>query len=301
MRPTAVAALLATFLLSPRSASLALQDPPPWSKVGSFLYQLQDLDPAKVGASNFGLVVTDFSRDGTEAKRWTAKDLAVMKTRPKLVLAYVSIGEAETYRWYWEKAWDADNDGTPDKGAPTWLGPVNPDWPGNYKVRYWDPKWQQIVFAYLDKVLEAGFDGAYLDIVDGYEYWTARKTAEQEMVDFVKAIAAHARKKNPHFGIFPQNGDALASHADYVETVTGIGREDLFFDGDRRVPARETAEGVANLEVFQKAGKLVLVTDYPTKRKNVDEVYEKAAAKGFVAYVTVRELNELRVNEGHEP
>ncbi len=284
------------------AALLALpQDAPSWEKVRSFAYQLQDLDPAKAGDSRFDLLITDVSRDGTEKGRWTAKDVAAMKKRPKLVLAYLSIGEAETYRGYWEKAWDADGDGRPDKGAPEWLGPVNPDWAGNYKVRYWDPKWQEIVFAYLDKILDAGFDGAYLDIIDAYEFWGDRKTAEQEMVDFVKAIAAHARRKQKHFGIFPQNGDGLASHKDYVEAVTGIGREDLFFDGNKPQPARETADGVKNLEVFKKAGKLVLVTDYPTKSERIDEFYKKTAEKGFVPYATVRELNALTVNAGHEP
>ena len=33
------------------------------------------------------------------------------------MLAYVSIGEAENYRFYWEESWDADNDGQPDADA----------------------------------------------------------------------------------------------------------------------------------------------------------------------------------------
>lgn len=288
------------------AALLALQEAPAWENVKAFLYQLQGLDIDKVGASKFDLVITDFSRDGTEAGRWTAKDVDAMRKTPKLVLAYLSIGEAETYRWYWKNKWDADGDGRPDKGAPDWLGPVNPDWPGNHKVRYWDPKWQQIVFAYLDKILEAGFDGAYLDIIDGYEFWGPegngeRKTAGRDMVDFVKAIAERARKKKPGFGVFPQNGDALARHDDYVKAVTGIGREDLFYDGNKRQPARETKAGIANLDVFRKAGKLVLVTDYVTRAREIDDFYRRAKKRGFVPYATVRELNKLTVNQGHEP
>ena len=83
----------------------------------------------------------------------------------------MSIGEAENYRWYWQKSWDANRNGKPDAGAPAWLGPSNPDWPGNYKVRYWDAGWQELVYAYIDKVLDAGYDGVYLDIVDAYQYW----------------------------------------------------------------------------------------------------------------------------------
>ncbi len=45
----------------------------------------------------------------------------------------------------------------------------------NYKVRYWEDGWQDIIFgndnSYLKKILDAGFDGVYLDIIDGFEYF----------------------------------------------------------------------------------------------------------------------------------
>lgn len=56
-----------------------------------------------------------------------------------------------------------------------WLVEENPNWPGNYKVRYWMSEWQALFFgsaeAYLNKVLAAGFDGAYLDLIDAFEYF----------------------------------------------------------------------------------------------------------------------------------
>lgn len=272
-----------------------------WPKVDDFTYQLQNVDPAAIGASTFDLAIVDVSRDGTEAGRWTADDLALMRKVPKRLLAYLSIGEAEDYRGYWKREWDANRDGKPDKGAPAWLGHVNPDWAGNYKVRYWDADWQKIVFEELDRVVKAGFDGVYLDIIDAYEFWTDRKTAERDMVEFVKAIAARARASSAAFAVFPQNGDGLAAHRDYVDVVTGIGREDLFFDGDKRQPAGETREAAANLDVFRKAGKLVLVTEYPTKKDAVDEVYRRAKERGFVPYATGRALDKLTVNAGHTP
>jgi cysteinyl-tRNA synthetase len=86
-----------------------------------------------------------------------------------LVVSYLSIGEAETYRDYWDADWDADGDGRPDAGAPAWLGDSNPAWPDNYKVRYWMPGWQRIVLQRVDALIDAGFDGAYLDIIDAWE------------------------------------------------------------------------------------------------------------------------------------
>ena len=74
------------------------------------------------------------------------------------MLAYMNIGEAEDYRFYWQDGWRPGN--------PTWLDAENPDWPGNYEVYHWDPGWQAIISAYTDRLLSAGFDGAYLDIID---------------------------------------------------------------------------------------------------------------------------------------
>ncbi|MFQ5859236.1 MAG: hypothetical protein ACE5LU_26855 [Anaerolineae bacterium] len=60
--------------------------------------------------------------------------------------------------------------------------------------------------GYTDRPLDAGFDGAYLDIIDAYEYYAGqgRTTAAQEMADFVAAIRTHARDRDPDCYIFPQ-------------------------------------------------------------------------------------------------
>ncbi len=101
----------------------------------------------------------------------TGGDLAALKVKAnggkRLVIAYMSIGEAEDYRYYWQSEWD--------RFSPSWLDKENPDWEGNYKVHYWDPDWQAIIYggndSYLDRILSAGFDGVYLDIIDAFEYF----------------------------------------------------------------------------------------------------------------------------------
>ena len=288
-----------------------------WEDVNDFLYQLQNIDLSAIGNTRFDLVIMDYSSDGSDEGRFTANQIGALKNSPggpKLVVAYMSIGEAENYRWYWQGEWDADNDGSPDPGAPSWLGPSNPDWPGNYKVRYWEPAWQNLIYgtsdSYLDRIVSAGFDGVYLDIIDAYEYWGPggdsgenRESAEQEMVAFVKAIAAYARllSENAEFGVFPQNGEGLSSHSDYVTAVTGLGKEDTWYDGDSPQPASETNEVLAHLDVFQQAEKLVLVIDYVTEQDLIADFYTKARSRGYVPYATGRELDTLTINGGHEP
>jgi cysteinyl-tRNA synthetase len=109
----------------------------------------------------------DYSFDGSDANRFTPNHITALKTKPdqkrRRVIAYMSIGEAESYRFYWQPGWTVGN--------PGFLEEENSDWPGNYKVRYWDAEWQKIIFEYLTRIVQAGFDGVYLDIVDAYEYF----------------------------------------------------------------------------------------------------------------------------------
>ena len=296
------AALMAALSFGAGSASAA-EEP------NDFVYQLQRINLEAIGETKFDLVIMDYSRDGSDEKAFTEEQISALQnnpTDPKTVLSYMSIGEAEDYRWYWQRSWDRNRDGKPSASAPDWLGRSNPNWPGNYKVRYWDEDWQQIVYEYVDKVLAAGYDGVYLDIVDAYQYWRPREPGvpvEDEMVAFVKDIAAYARvtQNRPNFQVFVQNAEELSTHSDYVQTVSGIGKEDLFYNGNRRQPTGEVNWSVSHLDAFKDAGKPVLVTDYVTERPKIDAFYEKAQAHGYVPYATRRDLDVLRINRGHEP
>lgn len=125
-----------------------------------------------LAATDFDVLLLDlFFNDNTPL---TAAEVAALKTKAnggrRLAVAYLSIGEAEDYRYYWRPEWAVS--------PPAWLGAENPDWPGNYKVAYWDPSWQAIIRggagSYLRRILDAGFDGVYLDLIDAFEYYETR-------------------------------------------------------------------------------------------------------------------------------
>jgi len=276
--------------------------PPGLSAVDDFLYQLQDIDLAAIGDTAYDLAIVDYSAWGDDESAFTAAQIATLKQSPggdKIVLAYMSIGEAENYRFYWQDGWVP--------GDPDWLDAENPNWPGNYKVHYWAPGWQSIVLSYTDRLLDAGFDGAYLDIIDAYEYYAdgGRATAAQEMAGFVAAIRAHARARDPDFYIFPQNAPELAEKVPaYLDCVDGIGQEDIYYGyekDDRPTPPAVTAGLAGYLDTFRDAGKLVLTVDYATTPAHVDDAYAKSQDRGYVPFVTVRDLDRLTINPGHEP
>lgn len=146
------------------------------SQVKNFLYLINPEQYAHksdfilaVTATNYDLLIMDlFFRDDSV---FSANEVNQLKNKAnggqRLVLAYMSIGEAEDYRYYWQSAWN--------RNRPSWLAAENPNWAGNYKVRYWQAEWQNIIYgndqSYLKKILDAGFDGVYLDIIDAFDYF----------------------------------------------------------------------------------------------------------------------------------
>lgn len=146
------------------------------SQVKNFLYLINpDNFSSKtafinaVTATNYDLLIMDLFFD--EHTVFTSSEIAQIKSKAnggkRLVLSYMSIGEAEDYRYYWQSSWNAD--------PPSWLDSENEYWEGNYKVKYWDAEWQNIIYgndnSYLKKILNANFDGVYLDIIDAFEYY----------------------------------------------------------------------------------------------------------------------------------
>lgn len=121
-----------------------------------------------VAATNYDVIIMDLYHNEDS---YTSTEIEQLKTKQnggtRLVICYMSIGEAEDYRYYWQSDWSVGN--------PDWLTEENPDWEGNFKVMYWEQDWQDIIYgndsSYLKKILDAGFDGVYLDIIDAFEYF----------------------------------------------------------------------------------------------------------------------------------
>lgn len=119
-----------------------------------------------VKTTNYDFIIMDFfynEEEYTEAQIEELKQKANGGTR--LLICYLSIGEAEDYRYYWQSNWAVGN--------PSFIEKENPHWQGNYVVRYWEQEWQNIIFgndnSYLKNIIDAGFDGVYLDLIDAFE------------------------------------------------------------------------------------------------------------------------------------
>ena len=256
-------------------------------------------------------IILDASFDGSSRGAWTPREIrAIRNARPgRRVLAYLSIGEAEDYRAYWRRAWDANRDGRPDPGAPAWLLGENPDWPGNYEVRYWQRPWQTLLLAQLDAIVRAGFDGVYLDLVDAFEFFEYDRASRQwidhrrnpdtgrtyrrDMIAWVQRVAARARATRPAFLVVPQNGVQLLGSAAYRDTLSAIGVEDLFTLGNQPQPRDHVAYSLAYLRKLAPLRKPVLVIEYGTRPASWQRSLRGAAQNGFTLLLTDRNLCTL--------
>jgi uncharacterized protein (TIGR01370 family) len=270
-------------------------------EVTSWAYQLQNVDIDQVVASDtFQLIVMDYSADGSHEGKYTPEQIKRIRQSGKKVLAYLSIGEAENYRSYWKSEWET----TP----PPWLGPENPDWSNNYKVRYWESQWQDLVFNYLDEIYDQGFDGIYCDIIDAFYYWREENpeqpNADTLMVQFLIRLREHLSSRDGRpFAIVMQNGESIiheenvtdALRRQLFDSIDGIGVEDVFFNGplENNNPFRPEKERLPYLREFLEAQKVVLSVDYLTDPSLIEVYLKEAQGEQFVPYNSTRELDTL--------
>jgi cysteinyl-tRNA synthetase, unknown class len=242
-------------------------------------YQLQNVDPAAIARSPVDMVVIDIAGERADFSR---NEIEAMRRKPdgsaRLVLAYMSVGEAESYRWYWLQR------------SAEWLGRENKKWRGNYAVRFWHPDWQAIIFDYADRIVAAGFDGVYLDRVDIFE----EMGHAEAMVDFVERISQRAKAQRDGFVVISQNGDALINDARFRGAIDGFAREDLLYgeaaDG-RRNDDDSIGESIARLRRVTAEGKPVFVVEYPRDEEQAQTAAREIAEQNFIGLMAKRALD----------
>lgn len=118
-----------------------------------------------VSATNYDVIIMDaFFGD----ELWPHEELCQLKTKAnggkRLAIAYMNVGAAEKFRFYWQKDWKLGN--------PTWLKKKYDGYNDEIWVEFWEKEWKDIILykpdSYINRILAAGFDGVYLDNVEAY-------------------------------------------------------------------------------------------------------------------------------------
>jgi cysteinyl-tRNA synthetase, unknown class len=296
----------------PAPVALPARTGPQLASAQTWGYQLQGVS-AGLLAPELDVLVVDYARDGRHETALKPSEVARLRQRgasqPRIVLSYLSIGEAESYRFYWRPSWR--------QNPPPWLGSENATWRHNFAVQFWHAQWQNVIIktkpanrldelmerfwpaqkAYLDHIIDAGFDGVYLDRIDAYEGATAqRPTARADMIAFVQAISAYAKARRPGFLIVPQNAEELLDDATYLAAIDGIAKEDLLFglagDGIANDPG-EISASLALLARVRAARKPVFVIEYLKDQAAQAQASKELRSRGFIDVFAARTLDQV--------
>lgn len=274
----------------------------PFDGAKSWAYQLNNLGPeqqARIAASPYDLVVIDYAQsakgDLVEVPL-TRDEVARMKVKPdggkRIIIAYLSIGESEDNRYYWKAEWS--------RKRPAWMGAESKEWKGNYLVKYWEPVWQNYIYgsplSYVDRILEAGFDGFYVDRADAYYRFGDTKDARDKMAAFLVKLSAYIRSKKPDAGIMMQNAEELLDRPAVVAAIDAIAKEDLVYGITHReeINKRDDIDySTKLLKDAQSSGKAIFVVEYLKNPKNIADAKQRMADLGFVLYYGPRGLFEI--------
>lgn len=314
------------------TVSLAPLARKPLAQVRSWAIQLQGLERSGAVASlqraTVDLVVIEATSNVRGSEGFASADVVrKLQSTPgealpsKLVLAYLNVGQAEDYRDYWREDWRAPT--TEERGSPDFLLSLDPEgWPGNYPCKFWDERWKRVLFgsptAVLDHLLEAGFDGVYLDWVLGYEDASVRAVARADdvdparaMLELVAELAAYARARKPGFLIVAQNAAWLGHEVPGFEAhIDALAQEDLSFRGSATakwddddaggidtVRERLDEDGrdplIERLSEIRAGGLPILTLDYAVRREDVQRAIERSRSRAFVPTVSRTPLDRL--------
>lgn len=295
----------------------------------TWMYQIDGLDAPgavqKLAASSYPLLVVesginDRDADEEDARRLVERLRRLPDGRTRLVVAYIDIGQAETYRAYWRKDWRPPRGKA--AGRPEFLLAPDPDgWDGSYQVAYWDRAWQGIWVGergVVPRLAALGYDGIYLDWVGAYADPTvvaaARKAGVDptaEMIAFIERLGEAGRRASPGFLVIPQNAAELidADPARYAKAIDGAAFEDTWFHGQGGARWDDPRAGdlrhqdddrswtpASRIALYRKylgRGLPVFTVDYCVKPANAALVYKEASAAGLRPLVTRVSLSRM--------
>lgn len=207
--------------------------------------------------------------------------------------AYISVGEAESYRPYWKQF----------QSSPA-IVKENSNWPGAYLVDIRAEDWQNILLQdTLPDIVQKGFDGVFLDTIDTAIYLEEEdpekyRGSRQALIELVRKI----KTMYPDLKIIPNNG--LEVLLDYADIIDGVMVEDLYthYDFQKRQSVktpqliRQKKEKI--LDEFHKAhGKPVLNLLYETSVESALAKYavKRSQNKGYFWYLTTVDLMKVGI------
>lgn len=209
----------------------------------------------------------------------TPEELSALRQKGTLVVAYLSVGEAEPNRpWY--------TDGRVD---PKWLLGKNENWGSDY-VDASQPGWQKLMSDLTTEYLQLGFDGIFMDTVDTVDAFPKTKPGMLALIQGLRAA-------NPQALLVMNRGFALAEQL--APDLDGIMFEDLSttynFETKEYAAADNSGTAEEMVALQKKTGLPILALDYaPSDNPALaQKAVQTARRYGFIPAVSVINLDKI--------
>jgi uncharacterized protein (TIGR01370 family) len=208
-------------------------------------------------------------------------EVAALRQNGTIVLAYLSVGTIENWRWWYPSVKKYRLDYWGDWGE--WYADASKDGYRNVIVQKVAP-W----------VLKKGVDGLFLDNTDMIETHPRQKAG---MRTLVKRLSNLVHSKNKF--LFAQNGeDSIGPSLKYYD---GWNREDVSWTYDfdtsqyHQQSPEDIAAALAALQTISAAGLLVTATDYVDDGNTAAEALclQNACSAGALSFVSDIDLTRL--------
>ena len=131
-------------------------------------FGLQSEFALKMHETNYDALLVEILHGGTPLSRKAVETLKYKKLGSRrMVLAYMNVGQAASYQYYWGEKWT--------NGYPSWIDEPLAGEPDHYHVKFWTKGWQNISTgnetSYIYGSVAEGFDGVVIDGADAYKYY----------------------------------------------------------------------------------------------------------------------------------
>ncbi len=257
-------------------------------KVEKWFYQLQNYDKKsidKIKSSVNSLWVIDLYKKYNQ--QFDLFEILDFKRNNNFIYSYLSIGEAEKYRWYFK-----------DLSKENILY-ENSKWKGNYIINYWSEEWKNILSQYLDKILDAGFDGVYFDVVDVFQRWPNKKEYAEKMANLIISLSKHAKKRRMNFAINLQNGGEIINFLDQetksklIKSIDGLSIEAHYYDYATSNPSKYFKEFEDIISYYQTNKIKIYSLEYIINPKHQTDYLEFMKNKNILPLITDKPLKGL--------
>jgi uncharacterized protein (TIGR01370 family) len=232
-----------------------------------------------------------------------------MKASGAKIFFYFDLGQWENFRDYSQSGSAPAGSDPTLWGCGTTIphGPVDPNWPGDYYVNYWDSSWQTLVLKYVDKAIALGYDGFYCDVVDSCQtsYATgnvpatngqpahSQNSAFEAMNNLLAAMKSHiASSSNPSFLIMANGSEeGFAYNSGYATNIDVFWKEECFYSNLPDFPSFQIDSGymytVGNINLARsvKPTLPIAVVEYVSGSTAINDVKTKCAAQNYGWYI----------------